>query len=107
MKTITSKTKIKKPVSFWYAVKNAIQSNFEGQPTVVQVFVGEGHIVYNEVLMCGQSREALQKTYKADRAKQVELRIEGLPVCKKCQQKFKENSALSWQKWTKNIKEPA
>lgn len=86
-------------ISFWYAVSHISQLDFEGHEHFIDKVVGEGHIVYMDMLLCRQSRERLKAEAKAKKQKTVPNRIEGIKLCEKCQQKYKENENLDWQHW--------
>lgn len=109
MKVIQAKVKLKKPIEFWYALKNVAQPDlFDPSRTIIGTeYVGEGHIVKNGMLMCKQGRDLLEKKYKADRTTKRERRIDGVPVCRACEEAYKIDSNLAWAKWVQNAKETA
>lgn len=93
-----------KDVKFWCAVGVVKQGAFRDDGSTYEVEkespVGEQHILYQGVLMCGKSREGIKGYRKAKRQKTVQLRIENVPLCKKCQEKYKANGNLPFSKWT-------
>ena len=95
----------KSQVKFWYAMGTEEQLTFEGKTMVKFVPVGEGNIVYSEVLLCRQSRERLKNEAKAKKHKVVGTRLYGVKICEKCEKKFKEHPDLSWAQWA-NPPEP-
>lgn len=98
-----------KDVKFWCAVGITKQMAFKEDGTMYTVDkeapVGDQHILYNSVLMCGKSRDGIKKYRRTKNKGQkvshkiVQLRIENVPLCKECQRKYKENSNLAWTKW--------
>lgn len=90
-------------IKFWCAVGTVKQLMFNDNGTTKEIeverVVGEQHIVYQEVLMCRQSRETLKNTLGAKKQKTVAQRIEGVKVCQRCQDKFKQNQDLGWFHW--------
>jgi len=97
-----------KNIKFWYAIGTVKQTafNFDGSTYLADVDgvpVGEGHIVYNDVLLCRQSRDVLKKKFNTKRQSTVDGRKAGVPLCEQCEKKFKENTDLAWQKWMKNV----
>lgn len=96
-------------LKFWYAIGTVKQTafNHDGSTYMVDVdgiVVGEGHIIHNDVLLCRKSRDAIKKQHNTKRQSTVESRKSGVPLCKVCEQKFKENTDFAWQRWTKNVK---
>jgi hypothetical protein len=59
----------------------------------------EGHIVYQGRLMCGESIERLCNQFKTKRKTIRKTRIDGISICKKCQEKYKNNPSSAWHKW--------
>ena len=94
-------------IKFWYPVKSNVQLDFEGHTHSRDVVAGEGHIVFSEILLCRQSRDRLQGEVGAKKQRTVQSRIEGVKLCPKCQQRFKEHPDLGWQKWTRSISREA
>lgn len=93
---------------YWCAVGTVKQKAFNTDGTfywvdVDGVPVGECHIVVDEVLLCRQSRERLLSEQQAKKKKTVEGRIKGIPMCKKCEKKFKEREDLPWAVWVENV----
>ncbi len=99
---------MKNNIKFWYAIGTVKQTafNHDGSTYMVDVDgipVGEGHIIYNDVLLCRRSRDAIKKEHKTKRQSVVENRKNGVPLCGDCEKKFKENTDFAWQKWLKNV----
>lgn len=90
-------------VKFFYAIKTIGQLDFEGRMHFKDVVVGEGHLVYSEVLMCRQSRDSLMKKLEAKGKKEVAVRIEGVKTCKKCEEAYKANVNLAWKRWVEAV----
>jgi hypothetical protein len=86
-------------VKFWYVLGTEEQLTFEGKTVVKEVPIGVGHIVYSEVLMCKQSRERLKNEAKAKKHKVVGVRLHGVKMCEKCEEKYKSHPDLAWMKW--------
>jgi hypothetical protein len=86
-------------VKFWYAMGTEEQLTFEGKTVVIEVPIGEGHIVYSEILMCKQSRERLKNEAKAKKHKVVGVRLHGVKICDKCEEKYKNHPDLPWSHW--------
>lgn len=90
-------------IQFWVAVGKVKQLAFRDDGSRYEIDVdenvGEQHIVYNGVLLCRQSRETLKGKLGAKKQKTVANRIPGIPLCSRCEKKFKENSDLGWVKW--------
>lgn len=97
---------MKDNIQYWCAVGTVKQVAFREDGTTydheVLSPVGEQHILYQGVLMCGKSREGIKKYRKANKVKTVKLRIENVPVCKECERKYKANSNLSWSAWVES-----
>lgn len=102
-----------KDVKFWCAVGTVKQGAFreDGSAYTVdkEMPIGEQHILYNDVLMCGKSRDGIKKYRKTKNKgskvshKTVQLRIENVPLCKECERKYKANSNLLYVKWVKAV----
>lgn len=94
---------MKSDVSYWCAVGVVKQQAVREDGAIYEVDkdhpVGEQHILYQGVLMCGASRDTLKNKLHAKRVRNVKLRIENVPLCKKCEAKYKANSNLAWVKW--------
>lgn len=79
-----------KGFTWFYPVKVEHQLDFEGKLHPKEVVL-EGHIVYGEMLLCKQSRDALKKRSKADKEKKVNHRIDRTKVCKECMEAYKRH----------------
>lgn len=94
---------MKDQIKYWCAVSTVKQMAFREDGSIYEVDkespVGEQHIVYQGVLMCGKSRDGIKGYRKTKKQKTVQLRIENVPLCKKCQEKYKANGNLSYVKW--------
>ncbi len=90
-------------IRFWCVISMGIQYTFREDGTQYEIEkpipTGEQHILYQGVLMCGKSRKSLKSKIKGKKQKTTLLRIEGLPVCKACEKKYKANSNLPYTKW--------
>ncbi len=90
-------------IKFWVAISKAKQLAFRENGTQYEIDVdlpvGEQHMVYSEILLCRQGRESLKGKLGAKKQKTVQNRIPGVPMCPKCEKKFKENQDLDWQRW--------
>lgn len=98
---------MKDGVKFWCVIAIGKQGAFREDGTTYEVEkempVGEQHILFQGVLMCGKSRDGIQKYRKGKKAKTTQLRIENLPLCKGCEQKYKANSNLMYTKWVQAV----
>jgi hypothetical protein len=90
-------------IRFWCAIGKVKQLAFreDGSNYDIEIDypVGEQHIIYNEVLLCRQGRESIKGKLGAKKQKTVANRIQNVPLCEKCEKKFKENPDLGWQRW--------
>lgn len=102
-----------KDIKFWCAVGIVKQGAFREDGSTYTVEkeapIGEQHILYQSVLMCGKSRDGI-KRYKRTKNngqkvshKTVQLRIENVPLCKECEKKYKANSNLLYVKWVEAV----
>lgn len=93
-------------VKFWVAVGIVKQMTFRDDGSTAEIEKehprGEQHIVYSEVLMCRQSRDTLMKKVDATKKKVVQQRIEGVPVCQKCEKAYREHPDLAFRKWVES-----
>lgn len=95
----------KNPVKFWVAVKIQVQIGFDPDNPKRQInvdkeaLVGEQHIVYSEVLMCKDSRDRLKRSVKANKDKTAQTRFLNVPVCKACQEAYKNHPDLPYSKF--------
>lgn len=92
-----------KDVKFWCAVGVVKQMAFREDGSIYSIDkespIGDQHILYQSVLMCGKSRDGIKKYRKTKKQKTVQLRIENVPLCKECEKKYKANSNLLYAKW--------
>lgn len=84
-------------IRFWVVMGTEKQLNFEGHMTNREVPVGNQHIVYQEVLMCGQSRNALKGSKRKQSTRQA--RFLNVPLCPDCEKAYKEHPDLGWMAW--------
>lgn len=87
---------------FWCAVGTVKQTAFNTDGSTYSVDVdgipvGECHIVVDDVLLCHQSRDRLKAENNAKKHKMVIGRVTSIPMCKKCEKKFKEREDLPWR----------
>lgn len=98
---------MKDNIKYWSVVGTVKQIAFREDGTTydheILSPIGEQHVLYNGVLMCGKSRNALKDKFKTKKQKTVQLRIENLPLCKDCEKKYKKNSNLAYQKWVASV----
>lgn len=97
---------MKPQIQFWVAVGTVKQLMFRDDGSTTEIEkenpVGEQHIVYQEVLLCRQSRNTLMNRFNAHKKKIVSQRIPNVPLCQKCEKKYKENPNLPWVKWVES-----
>jgi len=95
---------------FFYPVITVAQEAFrdDGPSYVHGVDVSkDGHIVYQGRLMCGESMEVLCSHFKTKRKKIVNVRLEGVKMCEKCQEKYKANLDSAWSRWASGVAKDA
>lgn len=86
-------------VKFFVVIGSVQQLDFEGRSHDREVPVGEQHVLYEGVLMCGASQNTLKSRHQSKK-KAVRLNsFKNVPLCEKCERKFKMNSNLPWRKW--------
>src|SRR5688572_3472266 len=99
---------IKDGIKFWCVIAIGKQGAFRDDGSTYEVDkempVGEQHILFQGVLMCGKSRDGIKKYRKGKKVKTVQLRIENMPLCKECERKYKANSSLAYTKWVQAVK---
>lgn len=102
------KSSEKNKVQFWYPLKYGEQLAFTGQRIIVPLFQ-EGHILYQGRLLCKQSMERLKGEAGAKQVKIVSVRAVNVPLCKKCQESYKNIPGMDWEKWVNppDLKYPA
>ena len=102
---------MKSEINYWCAVGIVKQQAFREDGTTYDVDkdhpVGDQHILYQGVLMCGASRETLKNKLHAKKVKSVKIRLINVPLCKKCEAKYKANSNLAWSKWALSVSQKA
>jgi len=92
-------------IIYVYAVHHETQTNFlSGRDTQIEVPTKEIHlfeIIKTDELtepaaesLCGIDRSKIGKNIK-----EKDKRPSGLPVCKKCEQVWKEDKRSPWHKW--------
>lgn len=90
-------------VKFWCVIGTGKQMAFKDDGTIYEhdalMPVGEQHILLNDALLCNASRDSLKKSFNSKKQKTVQLRIENMKLCPKCERAYKANSSLSYQKW--------
>lgn len=98
---------VQKDVKFWCAIGIVKQMAFRDDSSTYEVDkeapVGDQHILFQGVLLCGKSRDGIQKYRKTKKSKTVQLRIENVPLCKECERKYKANSMLPYTKWVQAV----
>lgn len=82
----------------WFPIKFVDQLTFTNQTVHVEVF-GEGHIVYQGILMCGESREKLKNAFGAKKDKTVVGRPSSVKICETCARKYRANGRSPWSNW--------
>lgn len=99
---------MKSRVKFWVAMGTIEQLILGGGAHPRDVPIGEQHIVYSEMLMCKQSRDSLQKSLKAKRDQTSTTRLRNVPVCKKCEEAYRNHPDLGFKTWVepKEMKNP-
>ena len=83
-------------IKFFYPIKNASQLTLDGRPIIVPLYQ-EGHLDQGGYLLCGASKQKLKDGYSTKNDTLRTTLISGVPICKKCQEAFKNTSA--WTKW--------
>lgn len=90
-------------VKFFAVVGKRVQQAFRDDGALydfeVDEFVGEQHILYQEVIMCGASRSTLKNKHQSKKHSIRLNSFKNVPLCEKCERKFKMNSNLPWRKW--------
>ena len=89
-------------VKFYYTTKNALQMSFDNRSFVVSIVDSDVHIVYQEVNMCGATREK-GKLGAGRNAVTASKRPTGAKMCQKCEELYKANGHSEWHRWVKNV----
>lgn len=90
-------------IKYWVAIGKVQQMAFDDQgkptrPHEVDAPVGNQHIVYQEMLLCKQSRNAL-KGGKKNKQSTRQTRFLNVPLCPECEKAYKAHPDLQWKKW--------
>jgi len=97
-------------VKFFYIETSDEQLAFDwAKPVKAQRVVGEGHIVYNDQLICGENKKGLVEKARTKhttvKAKTVTNSIGGVKTCQRCVDGYKANGSLSFRRWVDAVKE--
>jgi hypothetical protein len=58
-----------------------------------------GHLLYHEVLMCGNSRSIVLHENNASKLLEFSGALQGHKICEKCAEAYKSNPKFKWMKW--------
>ncbi len=90
-------------VKFYYITKNARQTSFDGHGFIVPILDSEIHIVYQDITLCGVSREKGKKSLGTGRNPVTAARRPAGKVCPRCAELYKANGQLDWGRWEKAV----
>lgn len=86
-------------VKFWYPIGEVEQLVFGEKGVKKELPVGDGHIVYSEVLMCKQSREKLKNEVKAKKERLLTTRLHNVSICEECQERYRNHPDSPYAHW--------
>lgn len=94
-------------VKYWCVMGQGKQMAFKEDGSTYEheilMPVGEQHILFNDMLLCKASRDTLKKSFNSKKQKTVQLRIENMKLCAKCERAYRKNSALPYVKWVQAV----
>ena len=92
-------------IQFFYAIKRVEQLAFDGRTYWVDEIVGDGHIVCNDMILCGKRKDDIKIKYKTKQSTTKMSRARNVPICQVCEKRYKENPRFQWKKWEQMVNE--
>lgn len=85
-------------IKFWYPTRINKQLSFSSKPLEVPYVCSEGHILMGGNPLCGYTLPTPNKK-EGENRRLLEAALPNIPLCKKCQEIYKNNPRSAWSKW--------